>query len=70
MVEQSVLNMSRCRRSAVQVAQRVQHLVQLDDIEPAHAGVLLGPGIVEHSFVFGWSSRHDRFLDPLDGQPP
>ena len=53
-----------------QLAQRVQHLVQLDDIEPAHAEVLLRPGLVEHSFVFAWSSRHDRFLDPLDGPPP
>ena len=67
MIEQLVRSVSRCRRS---VAQRVQHLVQLDDIEPVHAEVLLGPGLVEHSFVFACSSRHDRFLDPLDGQPP
>ncbi|ALZ85635.1 hypothetical protein APT59_16045 [Pseudomonas oryzihabitans] len=70
MIEQVALNVSRCRRSAGQVAQRAHHLVQLDDIEPAHAEVLLGPGLVEHSFVFGWSSRHDRSLDSLDGQPP
>ena len=70
MIEQLVRSVSRCRWSAVQVAQRVQHLVQLDDIEPVHAEVLLRPWIVEHSFIFGWSSRHDRFLDPLDGQPP
>ncbi len=70
MIEQLVLSVSRCRRSAGQVAQRAQHLVQLDDIEPAHAEVLLRPRLVEHSFIFARSSRHDRFLDPLDGQPP